>query len=376
VTVLGHLLYPYKVELSTEADRSDLIICRDHVSDSSEPLVRVPTRSDWQVGHHEPTSLGNRIVDLPFDLVSVCSKIFEKVMRPRVAFVYRLCTRLPIQYNVVPSSIRSYLLKIRKVDSNLPRHVATETCRKILVEAVNLLGFHLERKRPPSLIITHDIETEKGLRRALSLKSVEDELKLQSTWFLPSDEYPISRYIARELADGSRIGSHDIKHAGRLISIKRHDQLAQRMRDSRLKLEEIFEKEVKCFRSPLLQFSDRIMAAAAEAGYHFDFSVPCWEPVHPPTMAGFGVESVQAFEVDNVVEFPLTLFQDHQMLSVLGMNTREAVRLWVEQARTIRSLDGDTVLCVHPDYSFSRDLLRYRELLTSLLEVQSGNPVN
>jgi hypothetical protein len=148
------------------------------------------------------------------------------------------------------------------------------------------------------------------------------------------------------------------------------ERLVDRLRNSRLRLERIFDKEVECFRSPLLQFSQRIASAISEAGYHFDFSVPCWEPVHPITMGGFGIESAQAFEVDGVTEFPLTLFQDHQVLNVLGMSTREAVKFWIKQAELIRSFDGDIVLCVHPDYALSRDLRRYKELLISLLRVK------
>ena len=89
-------------------------------------------------------------------------------------------------------------------------------------------------------------------------------------------------------------------------------------------------------------------------------------------MSGVGVESVQKFEIDGVVETPLTLFQDHQLLNVLRMNTSEAIKLWVELAKLIHSLDGDIVLLIHPDYTFSRDLPRYRKLLGSLLEEQAN----
>jgi len=356
------------VELSREVDGSDLMICRGAYSDSSKPLIRVPIPANPS-GYLHPTDHGDGIVDLPSDLIRACSERFEAVMNPRVAVMHKLATRLPFHYNIIPPSIRTCFLRMHGVDSNLSDHLANESARKMLSEAFNVLGFGLQRKRPPSLLITHDVETEKGLRRALSLKAVEDELNVQSMWFLPSDEYPIARHIGRDLAEGSTIGSHDVKHDGRLIHIRRHNELVERLSESRLKLEAVFEKEVKCFRSPLLQFSRRIVGALGEAGYRFDFSVPCWEPVHPSTMSGFGVECVQAFEIDGLVEIPLTLFQDHQVLNLLGMNMDDAIKLWVEQANLIRSFDGDIVLLIHPDYSFSGDLQGYSDLLTSLLEV-------
>jgi hypothetical protein len=198
---------------------------------------------------------------------------------------------------------------------------------------------------------------------------VEDDLNLQSTWFLPTHEFFVKEHLAAELADSSRIGSHDIRHDGRLILIKRRDQLVDRLRRSRVELEAKIGKPVRCFRSPLLQFSRRIVLALAEAGYEYDFSAPCWEPIHPSTLGAFGVECVQPFKVGRVVESPLTLFQDHQVLNVMGMSVHEAIKLWVEQASLVHSMDGDIVLLIHPDYLFSQDLESYRELLTSLLQV-------
>jgi hypothetical protein len=239
----------------------------------------------------------------------------------------------------------------------------------MLIDAFRLLGFPLKRRNPPSLVITHDVDTEQGCKRASQLKAIEDDLDLKSTWFLVSDEYSIGRDVVRDLAC-SRIGSHDLKHDGRLLSL-RHEELVPRLRKSKLKLESIFENKVECFRSPLLQFSRAIVSAVGRAGYTHDFSLPCWEPVHPSTMGGFGVECVQRFEIDGVVETPLTLFQDHQVLKILHMNTHEAIKFWIEQAKLVRSLAGDIVLSVHPDYSFGRSLSEYRRLLVSLLEITS-----
>jgi peptidoglycan/xylan/chitin deacetylase (PgdA/CDA1 family) len=365
---IGYLLYPYKVELSRKIDSSDVIISRDALRDTSKPIIRI--RGPSEHGDLRLRDCGNGIVDLPSDLITASAKSFRMLMSPRIAFIYSLATRLPFAYNNIPFSIRKRLLMMHTVDPNLSNHLANERTRKILIEAFGLLRFHLERKNPPRLLITHDIETERGLERALLLKSVEDKLDVHSTWFLPSNEYPIAKRVAKSLADGSAIGSHDIRHDGRIIHIRRHDELVERLSSSRTKLEGIFEKKVECFRSPLLQFSETIVAALRESGYRFDFSVPCWEPVHPVRMTGFGVEALQSFEIHGIVESPLTLLQDHQVFTVLGMSTHEAVKYWIEQATLVRALDGDIVLLIHPDYAFSGDLARYEILLKSLLEAQ------
>lgn len=363
---MSYLLSPYDVQISGEAERSDLIVSVE----THKPLI-TPSTDHSFVSDCRSTS-GNRIVCLPIDLIRACSERLEAIMNPRVAFMYKVVTRSHCQYKMIPSWLRNRFLRKHDLDFDLSRHLASERARNVLKSAFSDLGLRFERKNSPSLMITHDIENKKGLMRALALKAVEDKLGIRSTWFLTSDEYPIPLRFARELGDGSVIGSHDVKHDGRLIYVEDHQALVERLGKSKAKLETLFERDVECFRSPLLQFSRRIARALGKSGYRFDYSIPCWEPVHPVTMSGFGIESVQPFDLDGVTEFPLTLFQDHQVLNVIGMDTNEATRLWIQQAKLIRMFGGDIVLLIHPDYAFSQHLEDYRELLRQLLEIHSS----
>jgi hypothetical protein len=368
VEVVEHLLYPYQVSLRPDVDTADLVICKNNSLKIPKPAIRISRQqtSDSEITGHEES-----VVDLSYDLISECLNRFKKVMEPQISVKYRLITKFPIQYNIVPSSIRSKFLKMQQIDVDLSKHLANEIARGALTRAFSLLGFPLQRKKPPELLITHDIDSERGFRKAEALRSVEDDLGITSTWFLPSDEYPLRQRDARKLGEMARIGSHDTKHDGKLIHIRSHGKLVERLRRSRLRLETVFERQVNSFRSPLMQFSRRILRALDEAGYESDFSVPSWEPVHPATMGGFGIESVMSFEIENVIEHPLTVFQDHQVLNVLSMSTGQAVKFILQQAALVRSCDGDIVLSVHPDYAFSGDLQEYRTLLTSLLELQT-----
>jgi peptidoglycan/xylan/chitin deacetylase (PgdA/CDA1 family) len=286
-----------------------------------------------------------------------------------VSLTYKLATGLPISYNIVPSSIRSRLLKKGQLDTNLTNHLSGETARRSVEQAFSASGFPLREREPPKFLITHDIDTAKGLEKALPMKAVEDKLDLRSTWFLSSGDYLTSKDTAKDLGSNATIGSHDVKHDGKLIHIHNRKRLVDRLKESRDKLEHVFERDVQCFRSPLLQFSSVLINALAEAGYRYDFSLPCWEPSHPITMSGFGVELTKPLQIGEILETPLSLFQDHQVLYVLGLSPREAIRFWVEQARIIKSYDGDIVLLVHPDYEFSSDLDSYRELLLALKNI-------
>jgi hypothetical protein len=365
---LTYLLYPYKVELTRRVEGSDLVMCKDISADSSRSFIGIRCTQRKCV---ELPDEGNGIVNLPSDVIDSCSKIFERAMNPSLALRYRIGTRFPLSYHVIPSSIREKLLRtqVGRSTIDLSRHLAVETTRRIISDAFSALGFSLERKNPPSLVITHDIDTEKGLRRAAGLIKVEEKLELKSIWFLPSDEYRLNERLVQELGTSSYVGSHDTKHDGRLIQIEKQSDLVQRLISSRVKLESIIGRTVDRFRSPLLQFSRRMIKGLGEAGYKMDFSAPTWEPGHPATLNGFGVESVQAFKVNGIIERPLTLTQDHQILNVLSMSPRQATKLWTDQAKLIHSMGGDIVLLVHPDYSFSQDLPEYRRALESLLEV-------
>jgi hypothetical protein len=363
---LACLLYPYRVQLSMQVDDSDLSISKGCLPGSSKSVVK------FQTSHKSTNNDDGDTVEFPFELLRFCSERLQVAMEPRIGLTYNLATRLPFQYNIVPPILRNRIVRGRSVDSNLSSHLACERTRRALKQSCGALGFRLERKRDPLLLVTHDVETEKGLQKALLLKDLEDDVGVESTWFIVSDEYHIPTTIAKELSHSSRIGSHDFKHDGRLVHIRKQKELVNRLKRSRLKLQRIFEADVKCFRSPLLQFSGRIVQALAVAGYDSDFSLPCWEPFHPACMTGFGVEYVHAFEIGGMLEFPLSLFQDHQVLNALRMSTSEAVKLWTNQAKLVRSMGGDIVLLVHPDYAFSQDLEKYRELLVSLLEIQSS----
>jgi peptidoglycan/xylan/chitin deacetylase (PgdA/CDA1 family) len=345
------LLSPYNVEISSSGERANIIIIRGSASRYNDSEGRD----------------GESLV-IPYEIVNGCAERLDKVLHPKISTMYKVSTKLPIAYNIVPSSLRSKLLKNRQSssDSDLLNHLSFEIARRKVKESFEKFGIKLARKKLPSITVTHDIETEKGLERAISLKRIEDDLGVRSTWFVVSHEYPIKSQLAKEIGDCSEIGSHDVKHDGRLIHLGRQDELVKRLQSSRSRLGYIFERDITSFRAPLLQFNESIVSALGEAGYKNDFSLPCWESMHPSTMSGFGIESACSFDIAGIYEHPLSLFQDHQVLYVMGLSTAKTVNFWMEQIRLVRSFQGDVVLLVHPDYAFADDLDSYRKLLESI----------
>jgi hypothetical protein len=107
------------------------------------------------------------------------------------------------------------------------------------------------------------------------------------------------------------------------------------------------------FRAPILQHNQTILLALKEAGYLYDTSVPTWEPKHPYTMKPHGIGTVYPLMLNGIIEIPLTLPQDHQLLSVLGFAPEEVLKTWATMTSVIRDLNGVCMFLVHPDYELA-----------------------
>ncbi len=379
-TALGHLLFPFMVELLVDDDKQyvdyyDIVVTRRRRDRAeNKPQIIIPETTAHPI--QDRLSNGNGIVTLPFDILSLFNTKLESALNPKISLKYQLSTGLPFKYNVLPSGLRSRLLALQKKGQlsegnfDLSRHLSVENARALLIRGFEALELPLERKHPPTLYLTHDVDSSKGLGRALRMKTAEDSLGVRSTWFLVSHEYKIKEELARDLANGSEIGSHDVRHDGKLISIGNFEALVQRLKASKERLEEIANCNVTSFRSPLLQFNKKIISALDAAGYETDFSLPCWEPIHPSTMASFGLEAAQPLNLGGIIEHPLSMYQDHQAFNILNLNTTEAAKLWLDQAELLFSLGCDIVLLIHPDYAFGEDVSAYKELISSLLKFQ------
>ena len=355
---MGIILSPYDLELSSDPVGADVEITKQQSSLGSTRGAR-------------DNESRRRVVLEPGSLAS-CNEIVDAALNPRIARLYRLATASG-SYKIAPRSIRSALLSGVMKGHEVPTHSGLEAVKESVTGLLRDSGCNLRERRRPMLIVTHDVDTEKGFRKAVAMKSIDEELGLKSIWFVPSDEYHLDQQTVRDLSDGSIIGSHDTKHDGRLILTKDRTKLVQRLRESRERVEYVFGKDVRCFRSPLLQFNRAILEGAREAGYDLDFSLPSWEPAHPSVMDSFGIEYFHSFGIGGAVEVPLSMLQDHQALYILGLSTKAAVSYYGEQAKFIRSFGGDLVLLVHPDYRFAEEPEQYKALLTSLLDGETYN---
>jgi len=317
---------------------------------------------------------GSRVHILSADLVSNYHQLMYDRMDENPSWRFRLLTKMPFSYRIVPSSIRNRVFKAKGSISGLREEALgpVECLRSIFLAALVIasgspiptIGFW-RRGKSYALAVSHDVETRVGLEDGAGLLiGVEKEIGIRSTWNIPSDRYPLSSQLLIALAETGEVGGHDTKHDGRLVFTSFKDKVG-RVRRCRERLESLSKREVRGFRAPLLQHGRELVEALGRAGYEYDSSMPSWEPLSPTSLGPHGVGTVFPFLISGIVEIPVSMPQDHQLIRVGGLSVEQAVDQLLEVSRWVKTIGGACVLLVHPDYEFGHESGRdeYRRLL-------------
>jgi hypothetical protein len=320
--------------------------------------------------------LGSNVHLLSTDLVSEYHRLIYGRLNENPSWKFRLLTMMPFSYDTIPSSIRNRVFKAKKSIAEFREEMLgpVECLRTIFLasllmvseRAIPRIGFW-RRGKSHVLAVSHDVETQVGLEDGASkLIEVEKELTIRSTWNIPSDRYPLSSQLLTFLAKTGEVGAHDTKHDGRLL-FARYEDKVERLTQCKEQLEHLARSEVRGFRSPLLQHSQDILDAIGQAGYKFDSSVPSWEALSPTSLRPHGVGTIFPFPISGIVEVPVSLPQDHQLIRAVGLSVPEAVDRLIDVSKWVKGVGGVCVLLVHPDYEFGLEggQDEYRRLLQS-----------
>jgi peptidoglycan/xylan/chitin deacetylase (PgdA/CDA1 family) len=311
---------------------------------------------------------------LTVDVVSEYHKILEEALGAKQSPVYRLLTGLPIPYTKAPKQLKTLIMRGKKNPGSLSFYdkLPLDALRFILVSAIKkLLNRSPLRKmwneKKTAVVLTHDVETQDGLQISRKLQSIEHKYDVPSAWFVPSKRYKLDTEAVKALTNYGEVGAHDTKHDGKLAQIT-GNKLVERLREAKQTLEKLTEEQVIGFRSPLLQHNFRILDALRKARYAYDTSIPTWEPRHPNTMKPHGIATAFPLTLEGIIEIPVTLPQDHQLLHVLGLSPKEISREWMNMIDTIKGMGGLCTILMHPDYelAYPENLGAYEELLNKI----------
>ena len=310
----------------------------------------------------------------PLDIIEEYNLKLSQTLEPQVSLIYRVLTGLPIPYTLAPSKLRSLLFSARKV-----KHVDSyidcldlDALRYLLVQGIEkAIGEPLQRKtwkgHKCACLITHDVDSREGLRRALALKRIEERYDIKSAWFLPTEQYKLDSGVLLKLANHGEIGAHGTRHDGKLIRISK-EGIVRRLGEAKRVLENIVGQDIAGFRAPLLQLNGKVFDGLLETGYVYDSSVPTWEPRHPSCMGPYGIGTVYPLDVGGIVEVPVTVPQDHQMIRILGLNPKQTVEKWLEMKDIIKELGDVCTFLIHPDYELANASMDvYEELVNTIV---------
>lgn len=205
------------------------------------------------------------------------------------------------------------------------------------------------------LILTHDVESDAGLRFCSSLMDIVTAYGFKSSFqVVPEDRYQVPEGFADEIrARGFEFNIHDLNHDGHLFEER-----------------EEFLRRAKKINAYAKHFNARGFRAGAmyrnqdwlnALDFSYDMSVP--NVAHLEPQRG-GCCTVMPYFVGNLVELPLTATQDYSLFHIIG---DYSIDLWKRQIDLIRRRNGLISFICHPDYLIERRGRRIFECLLTHL---------
>jgi glycosyltransferase involved in cell wall biosynthesis/peptidoglycan/xylan/chitin deacetylase (PgdA/CDA1 family) len=194
-----------------------------------------------------------------------------------------------------------------------------------------------------ALVLTHDVEGNRGLGRVEQLMNLELQHGFRSSFNLvPEWEYAVPDAL-REMLDrsGFEVGIHGLEHDGKLYNSKS----GFISKAARIK-QYLNLWKVAGFRSPLMQHK---LAWLHRLGAEYDASTFDTDPFEPEPD---GVGTIFPFWVPGpngtgYVELPYSLPQDSTLFTILGKTN---IDVWKLKLDWVAERGGMALLNTHPDY--------------------------
>ncbi|MGV7223012.1 MAG: hypothetical protein ACQ9MH_15960 [Nitrospinales bacterium] len=194
-----------------------------------------------------------------------------------------------------------------------------------------------------ALVLTHDVDTQKGHDRCCKLMDVEEKLGFRSSYNFVSERYNVSTQLIKDTINrGFEVGVHGVKHDGKLFATKEIFQERAKVINRYLK-----DWGAVGFRSPAMHHN---LNWIHDLNIEYDASTFDTDPFEPQSD---GVKQIFPFWVQNkhsnhgYVELPYTLVQDFTLFILLRMKT---IEIWEKKFDWIAERGGMVLVNVHPDY--------------------------
>ena len=196
-----------------------------------------------------------------------------------------------------------------------------------------------------ALVLTHDVERERGVEKCLQLAALEEELGFRSSFNFVPKGYKDSPDLRGELVRrGFEVGVHGLFHDGRLFESKREFQRRAPHINAYLA-----DWNAVGFRAPTMQRRFEWMHVL---NIEYDTSSFDTDPFEPqPDGAGtiFPFFVTHPSSQRRFVELPYTLPQDFLLFVLMR---RQNIDIWKAKLAWIVKVGGMALLDTHPDYMY------------------------
>lgn len=215
-----------------------------------------------------------------------------------------------------------------------------------------------------SLVLTHDVESSVGVANIKNVIEIEKTYGFRSSWNFVPERYPFDRNILDWLVgEGFEVGVHGLKHDGKLFS-------SHQVFQSRLKRIHNYMSNwgAEGFRSPA---THRRYEWMPELQFLYDSSFPDTDIYEPQPG---GCCWCFPYFIQQLLELPITLPQDHTLLEILG---NQDFSNWYKKIEWLRAKNGMALLILHPDYVTDRGRLKLYEQFLIKMSADSSmwNPL-
>jgi hypothetical protein len=307
---------------------------------------------------------------LPFDPDEVATNLrHERYVQTAKEAVTRMLVR-KLYYAIrpaLPVKIRRHLQKIWLrgwEERPFPGWPVDRSLDQMFEELMRLSVLASSQKRVPFIwfwpegkasaaTMTHDVETDAGLKFVRELMDINDSFQIKSSFQL----IPDARYVVRESdltgikSRGFEVNVHDLKHDGHLFSTR------ETFMESAARINGFGAQFCsRGFRSAVLYRNQEWFNAL---DFSYDMSVP--NVGHLDPQRG-GCCTVMPYFIGDLLEIPVTATQDYTLFHVLETYSLD---LWRQQMNLIMEQHGLMSFIIHPDYL---DTAKARSTYTELLD--------
>ncbi|WP_236015153.1 polysaccharide deacetylase family protein [Geomonas anaerohicana] len=223
-----------------------------------------------------------------------------------------------------------------------------------------------------AVVLTHDVDTARGVERCEQLMELELELGFRSCFNFVAEEYHVPEDLRHKLVQGGfEVGVHGLEHNRKLY------ESAETFARHAVKINGYLKEwGAVGFRSPCVYHNYEWLHALNICYEASSFDSDPFEPQPDPLGTIFPVHQTTVAGRE-YVELPYTLPQDFTLFVIFR---EKDTSIWKEKLRWIAEHGGMVLLITHPDYmSFDAPPnfeeyhpVLYRELLTHLKSEYQG----